>query len=405
MGLVAGPGVGSGMERFDVVVVGAGVVGAAVAYRLAQRGQRVCLLDRGGIAGGTSSASAGQTSAQARPPGPILDLARANLEILRGLSAELGYDIEYVESGGIIVAEDEVEQGLIKRFVALQERHVPVRFLEAADLRRLEPGLAPHFLGGSYCATDGYVNPMRLAKGLCLGAGRLGAEIRLHTEVVGLWTEGDRVCGVRTAAGGIAAGAVVNAAGVWAPELARSAGLPIPVIPRKGQLIVTEPVPMMLQAVVSHAGHIPFAEFGIEAPGVAGELQKKRYLKQAREGGFRGRFYIGSTSEFVGFDRGSTLDGVAQLARYAVATVPGLRGVRLMRAWAGLRPRSEDGRFLIGAAPGLRGLYLATGHDSIGVLHSSMTGLLLAALIVEGRRDPRLELFDPARLAAGAERK
>jgi len=393
---------GQAMARFDVVVIGAGVVGASVAYRLAARGQRVCVLDRGGIAGGTSGASAGQTSAQARPPGPLLDLALANIQTLRGLSEELGYDVEYVESGGIIVAEDEVEYDLIRRFVAIQRRNVPVEFLEAPDLRSFQPCLAPHFLGASYCTTDGYVNPMRLAKGFCLGAQRHGAEIRLHTEVTGITMEGDRVAGVRTAAGEIAAPVVVNAAGVWSPEVARWVGLAVPVIPRKGQLIVTEPVALMLHTVVAHAGHIPFADFGIEASGVAGELQKKRYLKQAKEGGFRGRFYIGSTSEFVGFDRGATIDGVTQLARYAVATVPALRGVRLMRTWAGLRPRSEDGRFLIGEAPGLRGFYLATGHDSVGVVHSSMTGKLLTELIVTGRRDPRIEAFDPARLAAGA---
>ncbi len=124
----------------------------------------------------------------------------------------------------------------------------------------------------------------------------------------------------------------------------------------------------------------------------------QRYLKQARSGGFRGRFYVGSTSEFVGFDRANTWEGIAQLCRYAVRTVPALARARLVRAWAGLRPRSADGRFLIGEAPGVAGLYLATGHDSVGVLHAPMTGRLLAEWIQTGRRPPLLAPFDPARL-------
>jgi len=120
-------------------------------------------------------------------------------------------------------------------------------------------------------------------------------------------------------------------------------------------------------------------------------------LKQTRSGGFQGRFYVGSTSEFVGFDRTSTRDGVTELCRYALETVPALARARLVRAWAGLRPRSRDGAFIIGPAPGLDGFWLATGHDSIGVLYSTMTGKLLAAFIVSGQRPELLAPFDPGR--------
>ncbi len=386
-------------ERWDAVVVGAGVIGSAVSYFLARAGMRVCLVDRGAIAAGTSSASAGHTSVQGRVPGPALELALANIRLMEELSRELKTDFEYVRSGGLVLAEDETEYRLLKEFAARQSAHVPVEFWEAADVRRAEPHLNPrHILGATYCPLDGYANPMAVALALSRAAAERGVDVRPHTEVIGVEAAGDQVSGVRTARETLWSPIVVNAAGVWSPAIGRLAGVKVGVVPRKGQLIVSEPLPPLVRAVISHAGHIPFTEHGLDTPpGFEGELQKKRYLKQTRSGGFEGRFYIGSTSEFVGFDRGSTWDGVSQLCRYALDTVPALARARLVRAWAGLRPRSLDGRFIIGPAPGLPGFWLATGHDSIGILYSTMTGKLLASYILSGRRPELLAPFDPAR--------
>jgi sarcosine oxidase subunit beta len=383
----------------DAVVIGAGVVGCAVTYFLVRLGLRVVVVDRGAVAGGTSSASAGHASVQGRVPGPALAFAMANIELLEALQEELPGDFEYVRSGGVVVAEDETERALLQAFVARQSAFLPVRFLEPSELRELEPHLAPRFVGATHCPLDGYANPMGLALALARGARERGAVIWSHTEVTGLRHRDGMIEGVETTAGPVATLVVVNAAGVWAAGLAARLGVEIPLVPRRGQLVVTEPLSPLIGAIVSHAGHIPFREHGIPAPAeVEGELQKKRYLKQVRSGGFRGRFYVGSTSEFVGFDRATTWDGATQLARYAVESVPALARARLVRIWAGLRPRTRDGRFLIGPVPGIDGLYLATGHDSVGVLHAAMTGKLLAEWIQSGRRPELLAPHDPARL-------
>jgi glycine/D-amino acid oxidase-like deaminating enzyme len=384
---------------FDAIVIGGGVIGTSVAYFLARGGLRVCLLERGAIASGTSSASAGHTSVSGRVPGPMLELALANIRLLARLQDELETDFEYVESGGLTVAENAAEYRLLRRFYERQRAHVPLEWLEQGDVRKREPNLAPTILGGTYCPLDGYVNPMLLARALATGAQRLGAEIRTQTEAKGLVTSGERVTGVKAEHETILAGVVVSATGVWSDEFGRLAGLRVPVVPRKGELIVTEPLPPLVHGILSHAGHIPFAEHGIETPpGVEGEMSKKRYLKQVRSGGFKGRFYVGSTTEFRGFDRTNTWAGITQLAAYAVEMVPALRHARLVRSWAGLRPRSRDGKFLIGGVPALRNFYVATGHDSIGVLYSQTTGQLLAEYIITGVRPRLLEPFDPARL-------
>jgi glycine/D-amino acid oxidase-like deaminating enzyme len=388
----------AGVRPFDVVVVGAGVVGASVAYHCALRGLRTCIVERDSLGGRTTSASAGLVLVQNRVPGPALDFALASIELLARYREELGGDIDYVRCGSLVLAEDDTERALLQEFVRRQSPHVPVEFLEADQVRRLEPKLTPRFLGATYCALDGYANPMGLSIAFARGARALGAEIRLRTEVTGIERTGDRVTGVLSTAGLIAAGAVVDAAGVWSPDIARMAGVEVLVTPRKGQLLVSEPIPALFHNVLNHAGLIPFKEHGITFAKIGDEMQKKRYMKQAAGGFFAGRVYIGSTSEFVGFDRGNTWNGVTDLARYAVDTVPALGRARLVRAWAGLRPRTRDGKFLIGPAPGLEGFWIATGHDSNGVLHSSATGHFLAEWIATASRPPLLIQFDPARL-------
>jgi sarcosine oxidase subunit beta len=388
----------------DVVVIGAGVVGASVAYHCAERGLSVCLVDRDGPGGRTTSASAGLIIPSSRVPGPPLEFALACVRRLAELRDRFEDDIDYVRSGCLIVAEDEVEADLLRRFVRQQSAHVDLEFVGPDDLPELEPNLARRFLGASHCALDGYASPMGVAIAFTRNARRLGADVRLHTEVTGLERAGDRVTGVRTPAGVIHAAHVVSAAGVWSPEIGRHLGLDVPVVPRKGQLLVSEPMPRVFANVLAHAGQISFRDHGIATPpGVTDEMTKKRYMKQSAGGPFAGRVYVGSTSEFVGFDRSSTWRGVTDLAAYAVETVPALASARLVRAWAGLRPRSRDGKFLIGPVPGVPGFHLATGHDSNGVLHSPMTGLLLAEWIATGERPPLLAQFDPARSVGAAQ--
>jgi D-hydroxyproline dehydrogenase subunit beta len=389
-------------RTFDTIVIGAGVVGSSVAYHCARRGLRVCLVDRDGLGGRTTSASAGLTIVSARVPGPALAFALENLKILTELRESFEDEIDFAQPGGLFVAENETEYDLLREFVRRQSAHVPLEFLEQSDLRSLEPNLGRHLLGGAHCRLDGYASPMGLAIAYARNAKAIGATLRLHTTVTDILRDGGgRVIGVRTPDGTIASASVVSAAGVWSPEIGALLGVTLPVIPRKGQLLVTEPLPQVIRSVVSHAGLIAFRDHGIPAPDtVKGEMEKKRYMKQAAGGPFAGRVYIGSTSEFVGFDRSNTHGALADLAAYAVDTVPALARARLVRGWAGLRPRSADGKFLIGPVPGTDGFFVATGHDSNGVLHSSATGRWLAEWIATGERPALLAPFDPARLVS-----
>src|SRR3990172_3744465 len=229
-------------SAWDAIVVGAGVIGSAVAYFLQEEGLSVCLIDRGAGAAGTTSGRG-----RGRPPpaggggggggGRALDLALANVRLLGELKRALPDDFEYVQSGGLILAEDETEYRLLRQFAAKQAAHAPVGFGGAEGWRRAEPHLNPaRTLGATYCALDGYANPMRLAIALAHAARVRGAQVLTHTEVIGVLTKGGRAAGVRTRTGAHRAPVVVNAAGVWAAGLGRLAGVTVPVVPRKGEL-------------------------------------------------------------------------------------------------------------------------------------------------------------------------
>lgn len=380
----------------EVVVVGAGVVGTAITYFLAREGVRVCLLERGDIASGTSSACGHAVALQTKVPGPKLELARQSLALFHRLAEELETDIEFERCGSTIVAETEAEVSFLQAKVAkLQAAGVPVEFVDSQALRSLHPALSPHLLAASYCPEDVTLNPMSLALGFVRAARRLGAEVRTFTEVVGIelqnpssGTAPGRIAAVVTRQGRVLTDTVVNAAGVWSPVLARMVGLELPIAPRKGELFVTEPVPPLWRGLLVSARYLLSKALpakgenngGMKAGVVAGRTR-------------RGNLLVGSTREFVGYDRRSTYRAIQELVRQVTALVPALERVHVLRFYAGLRPTTPDGLPLLGRSPGCPGFIIAAGHEGDGIALAPVTGRYIADLITGQIDDEALAPF------------
>ena len=226
---------------FDVVVIGAGIVGAACAYYLARAGLRVAVAERGTVASGTTGAGEGNILISDKEPGPELELAKLSLRLWRELGDELGPGAELDPKGGLVVAAGPAEHDGLAAFAATQaEAGVRTQAVPPDGLAALEPHLASGLAGGVFYPEDMQVQPMMAAALLLRRARDLGAELRLRHEVTGFDTAGGRVTGVRTSAGLLSTGLVVNAAGTWAGEVAERAGLSLPVLPRRGFIVVTE---------------------------------------------------------------------------------------------------------------------------------------------------------------------
>ncbi|CAL9387680.1 Hydrogen cyanide synthase subunit HcnC [Streptomyces sp. enrichment culture] len=376
----------------DVVVVGAGMVGAACALYAARAGLDVTLVDRGPVAGGTTGAGEGNLLVSDKEPGPELRLALRSLRLWAELAEEFGPAIEYEPKGGVVVASGPGGLTALTELAAAQRAAgVEAVTFDAERLAELEPRLAPGLAGGVYYPQDAQVMPALAAAHLIRAS---GARLLTGTTVTGvLHTADGTVRGVRTDQGELHAPAVVNAAGTWGGELAALAGVRLPVLPRRGFVLVTEPLP---RYAVRHKVYA--ADYVADVASDSAALQTSPVVESTAAG----PVLIGASRERVGFDRSFSLPVVRALAAGAVRLFPFLSGVRVMRTYIGFRPYLPDHLPAIGADPRMPGLLHACGHEGAGIGLAPATGQLIARVLtgqVPAGRQPELDLspFRPDR--------
>ncbi|MEU5239626.1 NAD(P)/FAD-dependent oxidoreductase [Streptomyces lydicus] len=361
---------GHHLDTSDVVIVGAGAVGAACAYYVARSGLSVTVVDRGAVAGGTTGAGEGNLLVSDKEPGPELDLALLSARLWRELAAALPPEIEYETKGGLVVAGDEPGLAALRALSEAQTAAgVASTCLPADRLRDAEPHLAPGLAGGVLYPQDAQVQPALAAAHLLRAS---GARLHLGAEVTAvLRGPGGAVRGVRTPRGDLLAPAVVNATGTWAGELAALAGVTVPVLPRRGFVLVTEPLPRVVRRKVYAADYVA------DVASDSAALQTSAVV----EGTPAGPVLIGASRERVGFDRTLSVEVIRRLAARAAALFPVLVGVRVMRAYQGFRPYLPDHLPAIGPDPRAPGLLHACGHEGAGIGLAPATGQLIAAAL------------------------
>ena len=383
-------------SQTDVVVIGAGIIGSSIAYHLARHKLRVTLLERGDIASGSSGACDGLVFLQSKKPGIHLQLAMESRRRFDWLARQLPVPIEYRETGGMVVIETEAELTAMQQFVAQQqESGLDVTLLDKNQVRQIEPHLSKHILAATHSPLDGQVNPISLTLGFALGAKSLNARVFTGVAVQGIDITAGRVSAVETEAGRFEADIVVNAAGVHAPKIGALVGLDIPIKPRRGQIIVTEACPPMIKNCMISAKYIA-AKYNPEIAKGKGEGIS---IEQTENG----NFLLGSTREFVGYDKRTTPEGLQHIASKTAGIIPALERVNVIRAFAGLRPYTPDGLPILGPVDDVSGLIMAAGHEGDGIALSPITGELIAQIIATGKSDIPLEAFRLSRFDVGRE--
>jgi glycine/D-amino acid oxidase-like deaminating enzyme len=268
--------------------------------------------------------------------------------------------------------------------------HAPVA---AGELPGYEPHLTRELAGGVFYPQDAQVHPMLAAARLVQHAP--GATLRTGVTVTGFLRDGERVTGVRTDKGDIPAGAVVNAAGTWSGELAALAGLELPILPRRGFILVTEPVSGRLGVpLIRHKVYT--AAYVTDVASDSAGLSTSAVI----EGTPAGTVLIGASRERVGFDRTTSIPVLERLARHAVRLFPALADRRVIRSYCGFRPYCPDHLPVIGADPRAPGLYHACGHEGAGIGLAPATGNLIAGQITGAAPGADLVPFRPERFAA-----
>jgi glycine/D-amino acid oxidase-like deaminating enzyme len=394
--------VGADGAVVDVVVVGAGIVGAACAQACAARGLSVAVVERDTLVSGTTGSGEGNLLVSDKLPGPELDLALLSNRLWRELAAELGPrfgDMELEPKGGLVVTRSEAGQRALAALAATQRAAgIEASEVPAGELPEHEPFLAANLAGGVLYPQDAQVQPARAAAVLLRAARSMGAQLHRRTPVLAVERDRTgRVTGVRTPRGRIAARWVVNAAGAWAGEVARLAGAPTPVAPRRGFILVTEPLPPLVRHKVYSAEYLDNVYVDGPADGLADETGVQ--TSTVVEGTPGGTVLIGASRELVGFDGSFDVATLRTLAAGAVALFPRLAQARMMRAYRGFRPFSPDHLPVIGPDARVPGLVHAHGHEGAGIGLAPATGLLVAQCIAGERPALDPTPFDPARFA------
>ena len=364
-----------------VVVVGAGVIGAAITFVLARAGVRVTLVDRGPLGGGTSSRCDGNVLAIDKDPGYQGALARMSQDLLHAWARDLG-DIEYRRPGSYLAlaGADEVEPA--RAWVADQCREgLDVRYLDAVATHRALPALAPDVPASVYLPTDSTLNPLAYVAALVARSRQAGAEIRPHTPVAGVARSAGRATGVQLGDGvTLPAEVVVVAAGVWTPSLLEPLGVPVPIRPRRGHLVVSTKGLRFGDVKVMEFGYL-MAKFGRER--VVPDDVARYGVALVYEPTRVGNFLLGSSREFAGFDTTPDPRVLRAIVRRALRFYPAMAGATMLRGFAGLRPWTPDHLPVVGWAPGVPGLVVAAGHEGDGIGLAAVTGTLVGNLVLE----------------------
>jgi len=375
----------------DVVVIGGGIVGASCAYYLSAAGLKVHLVERRFPASGTSRACDGLVLAWDKAPGAALALSLASAALWAELAGVLDDDFEYARTGTILLAEK--EEDLVDaraRVTAMRAAGVPAEALDTASLRSLEPKLAPDLAGGGWFPEDAQVDARRATLALLSEARCRGLTLQANAEVMAVRRAGHgagAVMGAITTQGEIATERVVCAAGAWSSQVARLAGVELPIRPRKGHILVTRKAPGLIRHPLLEGGYTATVHSAAEDVQVA-------FVAEMTAGG---TLLLGSSRQFAGFDRSVALEVVQAIAARAVRFLPSLAHGPIIRSYAGLRPWSPDHLPLIGPVAAVPGLLLATGHEGAGIGLAPISGRLIADYAVGAELPPFAATIQPDR--------
>ena len=383
-------------EKFDVVVIGAGVIGCSVAYYLAREGIKVALLERESFGSGSSAHATGFISLLGTEftPGPSFQFGLESYREFPSLVAELedstGMDLLYQRRPSLRLALEESEEQLIKDLMTWQQEHVAMRWITSDDVHELEPRLTPSLIGAVYEDESAQLDSYRLNLALAAGAEKKGTQT-INRNVTGLLSEKNRITGVQTEQGDISCGTVVVAAGLWSPPFQRDLDFPIPVGALKGERLLLKYDGDPLQVLISSPkrGHMISRLDGFLSVGSTGGRDYDQ-----------DQLYQGAD-----MDRVPTETARVEIMQRAIDVFPDLENAALFEQLAGSRPLSPDRIPIIGPVPGKEGVVLATGHTTKGIHLGPSTAKAVTQYIQGGCKQvpSSMELFLPDRFAGMTE--
>jgi len=376
------------MRSPDAIVIGAGIVGATSALSLTNAGLRVLVIDRGAVSSGTTGAGEGNILVSDKDPGPELTLALRSRDLWFEMQEDVGDSFELEAKGGVVVARN--DDGPLIKLASEQSQHgVVTQKLDHGSLHQLEPYLNPDLHSGIFYPQDAQCQPMLAAAHVIRTVVSRGGAFISQAKVTRVIVENSRVAGVETSQGIFRAPIVVNATGTWAGEIATMAGSHLPIAPRKGFILVTEPTKKYVFHKVYDSDYVS------NVASSDADLQTSTVVEGTRSG----TILIGASRERIGFDGSMNYEILRRLAAQATSLFPILRDVQLLRAYRGFRPYAPDHLPVIGEDGKVGGLWHSAGHEGAGIGLAPGSAALITDAILGKESFMDCSPFSPRRFA------
>ena len=369
-------------HRVDILIIGGGIMGLALAYGLTRRGVRdVLVLERGYLCEGASGRNGGGVRMQ-WTTAPFIELCKESIGFMRHFAQELGINVWLRQGGYLFTARTAAEARAAEQRAEFQRRHgVRTEILTPTEARSIVPDLDDsQLVAAAYHPEDGVVFPWPFLWGYADGARRGGARVETFTGVEQIEIERGEVRGVVTNHGRVAATTVVIAAGAWSVEVARLAGVTLPNVPMRHEILVTEPLKPFLDPLVS-------------------ELSSGLYFSQSMRGEIVGG--MGDPAEPPGLNQTSSARFAARFAEGVTRLIPRLGGVKVIRQWAGCYDVTPDHSPILGETPGVRGLVQMSGFVGHGFMMAPAVAERMADWLAGGPIDEVLQRYALSRFAEG----
>ena len=364
------------MKNPDAIVIGAGLVGACSALSLVNAGLRVLVLDRGPVASGTTGAGEGNILVSDKEPSPELTLALRSRDAWFEVNTDIGGGFELEAKGGVVISRSQGGIANLKKLSAQQAScGIEVVELDAKGIREIEPHISNSVEYAVLYPQDAQCQPMLAAAQIMRAVRKRGGAFIQGENVKSINTKSGKVVGLSTDKATYQSPIIVNATGTWAGAIAEMAGSYLPIMPRRGFILVTAPAPKIVHHKVYDADYVA------NVASSDADLQSSAVV----EGTESGTILIGASRERVGFKSDLDVAVLRQLARQAISLFPILSNIPLLRAYRGFRPYAPDHLPVIGEDANVLGLWHAAGHEGAGIGLAPATGELIAAQIT-GRK-------------------
>lgn len=387
------------MSTFDIVIIGGGVIGTSCAFHLVEKGFDIALVEQGDIASGTSSHCDAVAMLTDKQPGADAALGYASILRFKELAAKFSYDFEFRQHGSLYVCETDQEVEIASEYIRqLKSEGYPVRMVDTKEMAEIEPFLAKDLKGGFWSDVCSSMSPYKLCYAFVEESKPKGLTVYTHCKVQDIkLDEKGAVAAVVTEKGDIKCKKVINCCGVWALEIGRMVGLNIPIIPRKGVILLSERGYPIVHQKVQEYGYMltKFQDQNIVRD--IDPIVKEYNVAFTLEATQGDNFMLGSSRNFVGFNIQTEIEVVHAIAKRGIRFFPILREINCIRAYAGLRPYVADHLPIISEAEQVPGFYIAAGHEGDGISMAPITGKLIAQMMAGEKTDLDINAFSFSR--------